>query len=280
MSSDVKLARGLNSRAFLLAGCVAFLAAGPSARALDLISGSETATAVSSKVYNGYERRRGADGSFLPETYALGNGGFIFNRLGTLETGVPFQRDDSIDAIDLSAVAAAIQDPLASQAYEPARDPGKTDLFIMVFWGLTVGGGDLASGRDRDKVDLENAALLGFGEEGVLAQGFGDPSNVMAHIKRQVHSGVMSALEANRYYVVLRAFDFQEAWKRKKIRLLWETRFSLTQRRHDFGLNLPTMAQIASKYFGQDSHGLIQKSPPEGRVDIGEPRAIGDGAPK
>ncbi len=280
MASDVKFARWLNSRAFGLAGCVAFLAAGPFARALDLISGSETATAVSAKVFNGYERHRAADGSFIPETYALGNGGFVFNRLGTLETSAPFQRDDSIDAIGLSAVAAAIQEPLASQAYQPARDPEKTDLFIMAFWGLTVGGGSIGYGPDRDKVDLENAALLGFDAENVLAPGFGDPSNVMAHIKRQVHSGVMSALEADRYYVVLRAFDFQEAWKRKRIRLLWETRFSLTQRRHDFGLNLPTMAQIASKYFGQDSHGLIQKSPPEGHVEIGEPRAVGDGAPK
>ncbi len=277
---EVKNACRLHSAAFGLAAAWSVLAPPPCARALDLVSGSESMTAVSAKVFNGYERRRTADGSFIPESYALGNGGFVFNRLGTLEAGVPFLRDDSIDAIGLPEVAAAIEGPLAGQAYQPARDPAKTDLFIMVFWGLTNGGGAIGYGPDRDKVDLENAALLGFGSERVFGPGFGDPSNVMARIKRQVHSGVMSALEANRYYVVLRAFDFQAAWKSKKIRLLWETRFSLTQRRHDFGLNLPTMAQVASKYFGQDSNGLIQTVPPEGRVEIGEARPVGEGIQK
>jgi hypothetical protein len=88
--------------------------------------------------------------------------------------------------------------------------------------------------------------------------------------------GVLNAFEANRYHVVLRAFDLQEAWKHKKIRLLWETRFSLRERQRDFGLELPAMAQAPSRFFGQDSHGLIQKAPPGGHVEIGEPRSVGD----
>jgi hypothetical protein len=75
--------------------------------------------------------------------------------------------------------------------------------------------------------------------------------------------------------VILRAFDFQSAWKGKKLKLLWETRFSLSQRRHDFGKDLPRMAQAASQYFGQASNGLVQTPIPLGRVDIGNVRSLG-----
>jgi len=37
----------------------------------------EGITAVSSKAFNGYTRTRLPDGSFKPETYAFGNGGFV-----------------------------------------------------------------------------------------------------------------------------------------------------------------------------------------------------------
>jgi hypothetical protein len=74
----------------------------------------------------------------------------------------------------------------------------------------------------------------------------------------------------------LRAYDFQAAWRRRQVRLLWETRFSLSERRHDFEQELPAMARFASLYFGQDSHGLVRIPPiPEGRVDIGDVRSLG-----
>jgi hypothetical protein len=91
-----------------------------------------------------------------------------------------------------------------------------------------------------------------------------------------MHQATMSQVEINRYYVILRAYDFQTAWKEKKLKLLWETRFSLGQRLHDFGKNLPTMAQSASIYFGHDSYGLIYRPVPEGRVEVGEATVLED----
>jgi hypothetical protein len=87
---------------------------------------------------------------------------------------------------------------------------------------------------------------------------------------------VLSAIEVNRYFVILRAYDFQAAWKQKKLKLLWETRFSLSERRHDFERDLPAMAQDASLYFGQESYGIVMKPIPEGHVHVGEATPVDD----
>ena len=76
------------------------------------------------------------------------------------------------------------------------------------------------------------------------------------------------------------AYDFQKIWKQKKRELLWETRFSIRQRGHDFDQQLTAMAQQASKYFGKDSHGLVRENLPEGRVELGELKTLGTVAAK
>jgi hypothetical protein len=269
----------------LLLGLATFSAAALGVHASGPGSGSDEITAVSSKVYNGYVRTRLAGGAFRPESFVFGNGGFLTDGLAGLRgSSAVFTRDDTIDEMTFPAVARMIKGPLEGQGYVLAGDPGATSLFIMVFWGRTIGTNaflesglsNVPLGSSRDKMDLQNAALLGFDSERVFGLGFDDPTNMMSNISRQAHSGVVAAVEDDRYYVILRAFDFQSAWKQKTIRLLWETRFSLSQRRHDFGEDLPRMTQIAAKYFGQDTHGLIIKAIPEGHVEMGEPRSLGD----
>jgi hypothetical protein len=70
------------------------------------------------------------------------------------------------------------------------------------------------------------------------------------------------------------AYDFQLLWKEKKHKLLWETRFSISERRNQFDKALPIMARYASQYFGQASNGLVRTRVPEGNVDIKEPTLI------
>jgi hypothetical protein len=134
-------------------------------------------------------------------------------------------------------------------------------------------------------MNYANAKLLGFDSEGPFI-GMSDPSQDPSHafmgntfratFLNHVDGGVMNAIEVNRYYVILRAYDFQEAWKHKRRKLLWETRFSLSERRHDFEKEVPAMARSAALYFGQDSFGLVMKPVPEGRVDIGDTRVLDD----
>ena len=247
----------------------------PAAGALDLISSSETITAVSGKVFNNYNRRRGPDGTLRPETYAFGDGGFVRIRLGALhDASQPTMMvDDTVDDMTFGQVVGIIKGPLENERYVASPDPAATDLLIMVFWGLTVGGTNF-SGPDRDKVDEINASVLGYDSEIIFSEinGLAPRANLM----KQIHADVLSSIEPNRYWVVLRAFDFQSSWKQKKLKLLWETRFSLPQRRHDFGKDLPEMSSVASQYFGQDTHGLVNKPLPEGKVEIGEVKSLGE----
>jgi hypothetical protein len=246
---------------------VAVVFASPLARAypMSLISSSEEITAVSSKVHNGYTRAKLPDGSFRPETYALAIGGFV---------GV--RADETIDNLSFDSISHTLASSLADQKYIPTHDLDRVQLLVVVYWGTTYGtnSGPMLGGL-KDAIDLKNALKLGFDSEKVFGDGFGDPSNIRSEIMRQTHTEAMSAIEMDRYYVILIALDFQAALRQKKVRLLWETRISLSERHHDFTKELPLMAQYASQYFGQESHGLIMKPVPEGRVDVGDVKSLG-----
>jgi hypothetical protein len=250
-----------------------------------MISASEQMVAVSSKVFNGYTRARLPDGTYQKETYAFGDGGLVdsgrvgIDGIGANTSGGDSggtRRDDTIEALHFDVMSKTVSQSLALQNYVPTPDPRSTNLLIMVYWGVTQGSAGVLQGGLKDLIDIQNAALLGFDSEGVFGQGFGDHANMMSNILRELHAPVMDAIEVDRYYVILRAFDFNTAWKHHKIRLLWETRYSLSERLHDFGKELPGMTQYASQYFGQDSHGLLRAPVPEGRVDIGAIKSLGD----
>ncbi len=265
-------------KACLLICCAAISASISAAGPFSVISDSEKLTAVSSSAHNGYVRTRMADGSFRPETYAFGEGGV---------TGVLTISDPTFDNVGFLPIARMLAVPLATQNYLPTRDPNATDLLIMVYWGTTTGGVNTSDGFLRDQLNYANAQLLGFNLEGPfrgMRDPMSDPSEVFfgpsfrQTMLNTVYGDVMAAIEVDRYWVILEAYDFQSAWKHKKLKLLWETRFSLSARRHDFERDLPAMAQSASLYFGRDSFGLVLKPVPEGRVDIGEAKVVEDQA--
>jgi hypothetical protein len=174
----------------------------PSASAFDATSASEELTAVSSKVYGGYSRTRLADGSFRPERYGFAIGGFLNRNAPGMEmSAILFTRDDTIDGMAFGPIARMIVGPLADQKYLPTADPRMADLVIVVFWGRTIGTSahpgfmdpSTLYGPDQDRMDLQNARLLGFDAEGVFGQGFG--GSIASALKKQLHSGVMDAIK-------------------------------------------------------------------------------------
>ena len=275
-------------------------------------------TAVSSQTSADYIRERAPDGSFRPETYTFGEGGYLSGAA----------RDDSIDKLTFLDLARTLAPPLAAEAYVPVvdRDPNKTKLLVLVYWGKTNGtegsSGSVAyqnlqssqagpppppappSGNNhvaqggaqvaaviraeseneltgafaavaaennlRNEADTRNAALLGYGSELVATSG------LEMTAMRSRREDVIPEIEENRYLVVLMAYDFQELWKHKRHKLLWVTRLSVRERGTDFSKVLPAMVQYGSQYFGQDSHGLLRKALPKGRVDVGEIKSLGE----
>lgn len=263
-------------------------------------------TAVSARVAKGYARTKLSDGSYQPESYAFGEGGYWGGEL----------KDLTIDKLKFIDVARVISAPLASQKYLPARDPKKTRLLIMVYWGTTAvpppyqddtlyqnfqhaieeyrilmasGAADEAmnvyyaglvqlniENGIRDRLDYKNAKMLGYDTEfsSLVATDYGE------HIK-QTALGVeqrdqVAEIEDHRYFVVLMAYDFRLMWKEKKHKLLWETRFSINESHNAFDKALPVMAQFASRYFGQATGGILRTRIQDGRVDIGELKSLGE----
>jgi hypothetical protein len=237
----------------------------------------EGTTAVSSRVNPDYVRTRLADGSFQPEEYAFGDGGRYDG---------PF-RDASIDKLSFMDVARVIAVSLRAQNYVPAKDLRTQKLLIMLHWGTTIvnssfsgaipGKGSLTFQEilQRDQVDSMNARMLGFDSARLIGTDYG---NFIGHIGPlgAYRDELLSEIEENRYFVILVAYDFQRFRKEKKLKMLWETRFSINEPRNLFNKALPAMAQYASIYFGQDSHGLVMKPIPEGQVRLGQPRSVGE----
>jgi hypothetical protein len=251
-------------------------------------TGSDDITAVASRVSKGYVRTVLPDGTYRAETYGFAIGGTLSRVQAALETSAaPLTADNTVDGMGFAEIERDIVGPLRSQSYVPTADPESANLLIVVYWGRTAGTnafagttGAMVNGGDRDAINLQNARLLGFDTEHVFDQGYDDPANMMSNIKKQVHAASIDAIEDDRYYVILRAYDFQALWKHRQPRLQWETRFSLSERHHDFQRDLPGMTQIAQAYFGQDSHGLITKPIPHGQVDVGPVSSLGEVQPR
>jgi hypothetical protein len=106
--------------------------------------------------------------------------------------------------------------------------------------------------RERAKDDWQRAQLLGY--DFTLAAAAGTESTAL----RNRQQDLIDEIEDDRYFVVLMAYDFQSLWKENKQKLLWETRISVRQGQSDFAKQFAAMTEKASRYFGQDSHGLIR----------------------
>jgi hypothetical protein len=247
------------------------LVAGGIARA-----GSGGDVVVSTRVFNGYERTKLADGTFKPERFAIGKGTHWKSR----------KIDPSLDGLSFTRIAQTIAGPLRKQGYLPTADPTRTDLLILVSWGVTTGAteGDYdhalpmlrdamstggagaltaalalqaAENRLRERNNVRNAEILGYSDAYVRAR-------EMRDIGFGTGDSTFWELEANRYFVVLKAYDFPHLRKEKKLKLLWEARFSIYEHRNNFDQQLLGMTQAASRYFGQDTDGLVH------RVDVPE----------
>jgi len=164
----------------------------------------------------------------------------------------------------------------AGQTQRSAIGPAEAQVKAAEEQFMTAMSAVAAENAIRDKEDVLNVKMLGY--DSWWEQTNGDRSGTALEHERM---DLLTEIEEDRYFVVLMAYDFQLLWKEKKHKLLWETRFSIRQRHHDFDKDLPAMAQYASKYFGQDTNGLIHDSVPFGHVEIGQATSLGEvGAPR
>ncbi len=136
---------------------------------------------------------------------------------------------------------------------------------------LVANIGIQAENQRREDTDMKTATLLGYDSWWMSANAAMD-GTAMGLRKADMRA----ELEEDRYFVVLTAFDYQALVKQKKHKFLWEVRFSIREHRNQFDRRLPAMIALASDYFGRDSNGLQHVAVPEGRVEIGPVKSLGE----
>ncbi len=259
-------------------------------------------TAVSATVHNGYERTKEADGSYKVESYSFGEGGFSgtptedksidgqsFRKIaGMIAPALAHQGYVSSFDADKTQLLILVYwgttgtDQRAADGYDPGpgaiTPPPPPPVTVSAGRGGAVvstppppvptlgtqGAYDAmvsARNRTRDRDNARNAQILGFDE--ALAQSSNRPDS-------RRYLDLVDEVEDARYFVVLRAYDFQLMWKEKKSKLLWEVHYSLRSHHHLFDESLGAMTDMASHYFGQDTKGIVRKDVPLGRVRLGE----------
>lgn len=264
---------------FLAVACVATVSV--SAGRLE-----EEETAVLSKVFNDYTREPSGLGGYKAETFAFANGGALLAHMS----------DPTVDKATFEQVIRLISPALTRQNYIAATDPADTDLLIYVSWGATDGWhnpagvtnsmlqqtvdpgtdwyGDASlmdmANRRRDGRNLRNAALLGY-REAILNHS--DMRGYSVH--GTIYEDLIGDVEESRYFVILVAYDFRTAWDSKQLVPLWSTRYNIRARGNDFTTALPDMSMFASRFFGRDSHGLIRRLNPTGKVEMGDVQILG-----
>lgn len=149
----------------------------------------------------------------------------------------------------------------------PPMDPGtRAHLTGEVESGLIMMN---MENQLRDRQNERTARLLGYQEELASTDGLKQVAGLGPY-----RGDLLSEIEDDRYFVVLVACDFQTALKQKQIKPLWWTRYNLRVRGNRFNEALEQMTRFASRYFGQNSKGLIRNRIPIGKVEIGEPTTI------
>jgi hypothetical protein len=263
---------------------------------------AEEVEAVSSQVSSDYVRQREPDGSLKLETFAVAKGGYWSGAIADKT----IQGDSSFPMIT-KVIGAA----LARKNYLPAKDPKKTDLLIVIYWGTTVpplrargSSGYTATqaaneellrakaSGDAGAIEAADNALSGAftmlhtqdamrnRQDGKNARMLGydswweSASTLRGTVRDGDWNDLIDELEDERYFIVLMAYDFQLLWKKKTPKLVWETRFSIKERGNEFDQALPAMAGYASKYFGEDSRGLRHRAMPTAVINLGELKVL------
>jgi hypothetical protein len=122
----------------------------------------------------------------------------------------------------------------------------------------------------RIDADRYNANLLGYTGE----LNSRDNPSLFAGAGTAYHD-LIADIEAERYYVSVTAYDFQDALKHKNNKGLWRTVASIDARGNRFDERLMAMIDKASRYFGRDSGRLIRQFEYTPHINLGELKSLG-----
>jgi hypothetical protein len=274
-----------------------------------LAVGADPDVAVFVRAYNGYTRTRLADNSFKPESYTFAEGGrhdgsmvdksidgLSFHRIART-IAEPLKQRGYIPSFDPENTDLVImvfwgtttgagrgrysegEQFLQGAMRDYASRPGAQFGAQKQAFGTTEGNTDAAAESQmeqammlqnlansaRDQNNIYNAGILGYRAE--LERAWEIPWFSQ-------YRDVISELEMDRYFVVLKAYNYHTLVVERHWKLIWEARFSIPAQGHAFDQQLAAMTTCASRYFGEDVKHLIREGVREGKVEVGPPTVI------
>jgi hypothetical protein len=267
---------------------------------------AEDVEAISSRTVNGYVRARLTDGTYAPESYVFKKGvywGGFFADVSMDQASLPFvekaiagalasqryvRATDPKDAtllIEISWGSASPPAALMNPRLDYAREqPNADQAFSQELRDLgahTAGANPLGSPSPPSPDAFLDGSLPGRASER-FAERIDEYQQVLAQLTVSQNASMMGLaagrdpeLGEARYFVALRAFENPLKARHRKSKLLWEARFSISERDMAFDRELAAMARAASAYFGRDSRGLRHEAMHEGHVEIGEVKSLG-----
>ncbi len=200
---------------------------------------------------------------------------------------------------------------LQKQNFYPIPEKGKSDLLIVVHWGVT----SIQESIDdmlgytslEDKMGAALSTAQNAGADGIITSSEMNSISDVAFVanndismdEANTRSAYYQArligmerayserigpseefqlkylLKDERYFVVLMAYDFQKLQKGER-ELLWTTRYSIRSTGQSFENAIKDMNLLAGNYFGQNRDGLIMKRiTDKTRVKLGKIEVIG-----
>jgi hypothetical protein len=213
-------------------------------------------TKVVSHVFNGYARTRLPDGTYQPETYVFAYGGLLDDEP---------MAGDKISELRFEELAGLIAPALRAQNYLPSQPAVAPSQLIVLWYGTTKRTVDKPAGYEV--IEKQNQAILGFQQANAKAD-----SLYFTSMARDFYD----EFRAGRYFVVLKAYDFETARRENRMKPLWETRFSIQRQAVRLEEELPAMAEFASRTFGHETHSIFNPDTIKGTVRIDELKVLGE----
>lgn len=265
-----------------------------------------------------YLKRRGANNTKTPETYAFMQGKFFGGIV----------RDTMLEKTKFIEIARTLAVDLKKSSYLPARKLDQADLLLVVHWGVTTGtsGEREMDVRDQDNrnqlyAEYNNAALNEDAHEWTdtysgpgrdyYRQTFdfstlesatnelssaitGKSTSMMlgfaSEIQREDRKAMVtersktmiSLLETNRYFIVVIAYDCRRLLSEKKLVFLWSSRLSVQSPGVDFRTGFQQMSHAGARSFGTADTELrfVPVKAHEGTVTAGDLIIIGYETPE
>jgi len=256
---------------------------------------------VDSEASSIYNEHKESENGETYETYVFIKGNFYGGDIS----------DKSLRNVTFEELVGTIGDSMKQRNFYPSASADQGDLLVVVHYGLMSVPQDLG---DLFQLDMDDPygeqPFDEDDEEGDEEQIVQDPlindtyfndlkrltelshnnqagmSNIKLGIGRALKRrnittaeefDLRAELEAERYFIILMAYDYKKLRSTKKQELLWTTRFSVPSLGTNFEDAYPALARAASSYYGSnlDKYATTSTHFGTGSVDIRTLKTVG-----